>query len=190
MRRRAYLAGLAGSVSAFTGCFSGDQTEQPFTERTVSLREVNREPTEYDVALSVEILESEVTQEHTAEIELSFVNEGSENVLFELEDEHNDVSEDFGVGSSEYAIVPTVHDVTQERAPGCWGLARDEYFNGSSFPDTTIAPGESASLAFELWDVQANTPCMPTGDYHFGREVSREGEPDFAWMFTLRIQEP
>jgi len=206
MKRRSLLAGLGVGAAGLSGCLGigssttstptstdSEATDQQFQNRSISLVTIDREPQEHNFALTGEMIEPEVTAEHTATLRLTFTNEGdSESMnVAGVRDDMPVIAEDFTYSApQEYLLVPPRY-AQPDRKESCWKVPHEGAFNGSNAggDPLRLSPGESVSQEYLLWDRKPNTSCMPTGDYHFGSEWANEGEP-FKWMITLSIQEP
>lgn len=204
MNRRSLLVGLGAGAAGLSGCLgrgssasgtpfseSPGSTGQEFQNRTVGLAAIEREPREHDIALSGEVTEPTVTAGHTSTLRLAFTNNGdseSRNIA-SVRDDVSVNAEDFTYSApQEYLLVPPRY-AQPDRKDTCWEVPHEAAFNGGGAGGEPLhlSPDGSVSQEYLLWDRKPNTPCMPTGNYHFGSEWGDEGQP-FKWMITLSIE--
>ena len=76
MRRRRLLAAL--SLPILPCCAGGTELGDRSSLRAVSVDRIDRQPSEVDLELDVEVLRPEVTEEETALVELSLTSVGTE----------------------------------------------------------------------------------------------------------------
>lgn len=132
--------------------------------------------------------------EHTATLSLTFTNEGESESrdIQSIRDQQSVIAEDFTyTAPQEYLLVPP--DWAQpDRKDTCWEVPHEAAFNagGTGGESIRLSPGKSVSQKYRLWDRKPKTPCMPTGDYHFGSGGGEEQDQPFKWMITLSIEEP
>lgn len=198
MRRRKYLSEVTGSLTALTGCLSGNPIGQrpSFEERTVSLVEINEQPQEYDLELSIEVVEPAITGKNTAEVKLSIENTGSSEspgigLEYEGLDRLEPIEPDFSDAPNELILVPTSLE-QPDPTDGCWTTKEaGGPWNGSAAQRAKkIGPGATFTQEYRVWDPSPQTPCMPTGKYRFGNRLSQVNEPRPGWMFTLSVEQP
>lgn len=134
-----------------------------------------------------------VTPDRTATLRLTFTNEGddeSRNVAG-IRDDVSVIAADFSYSApQEYLLVPPRY-AQPDRTASCWEVPHEAAFNGGvgGGEPLRLSPGESVVQEYRLWDRRPDTPCMPTGNYHFGTEWANEGDP-FRWMVTLSVRDP
>ena len=200
MDRRQYLKGVSAVSVGLPGCLeTGAGAGEPaFEERLVTLASIDRHPTEFGCRISVEMVETEVTPEHTAEVRATMSNAGDREIpLARFPDNVGNIAyhsdSNFGLlgNEADYVLHPN-RDWQPERESHCW-TPDGSGFNGADMP-VVLPPGEELTVEYWLWDVRGTRPCWPTGDYHFGAESwigeRWSGTPQFRWLFTLRVSDP
>lgn len=199
MRRRAFLTGLTGSLPVVTGCLSTAPAGVggSFEERTVSLTHINETPDDHNLAISVDVVEPSITDEHTAGVRVSIENTGPDEspgigISEEGLDQLGPVGPNYGHDvPNEILLVPAALEQPAPR-DGCWTTeeAGGPWNGGVALPDMTLEPGASFTQDYRVWDPQPESPCMPVGEYRFGKRVSQVEDPRPGWMFTLSIETP
>lgn len=182
MNRREYLRGLVGGFAAISGCLTSTGGSGGGL-RSVSLAGTETEGIEVDV----EILESTVTKDHTAEIRLTWTNSSSQKISVSIGRETAEplISHTIKNGdwqSTGLVLVPTSYD-PQKRSEDCW--KPEDYFGGGGDAEsTTLTSRESFQHEYRLWTDLDKEGCLPTGTYDFGHF----GESTLLWRVTLRVE--
>lgn len=188
MHRRTYLAGVAAGLTGLAGCLK--RRDLPFVSptpsavtRTVSLIRIDKEPAEHDLALTVEILEPTVTPGHTATIQTVLENQGESRSrdVSRVLDEHPSVDKAY-TPQRDYWLVP--YEAEASDPTRCWSISPSR-INGTTGP-FVLGPGESVTTEFSLLDNSKHSPCMPTGEFHFGGSHGKDLPVE--WLFTLSIE--
>lgn len=156
--------------------------------RTVSLASIDREPVEYGVSISVDVLEPTITSEHTARVRATLSNDSDSTTpsINLFRDQVVNIGRDFTYSVPQvYVLVPPeqwyIDQPNRCWTPNGWGSAGG--------PELRLRPGESVTQEFLLGNAPTSSRCMPPGDYHFGGEwPDPERSTSFRWLFTLSIE--
>lgn len=197
MHRRSYLVGILTVLAGCTGDEgSGRGPTQTTTtlsalpesvERTVRVGRVDTIPDQYDTAATVEVVEPQVTTEHTARLHMTVQNTGDETREYHFDPQppmgHERSSE--GPGTLLLAEVGT-----QDRgASDCWRPAAGGH--GDGIARIELSPDEAIRNTLEVWDV-GDGECLPTGEYTFSAGIPRfdDRHVETTWSFTLELTNP
>lgn len=207
MNRRRVLGTLGLGTFSLGGCmslrtrYSKDQptshmTRTPATDafRTITLASLETDQlTRLDVEPSVEVVESAVTDEHTARVELSLTNEGDRRRTLTYEscppaDEHTASRSD---GDGNLVLIRSDEQDFTPASEECWRLSEMDFFLGEPCgpEELVVNAGETLRRTYELWDYPENERCMPLGEYRFGETYRIDGR-EHEWGFVVRVAEP
>lgn len=212
MNRRSALAAL-GSIGAgaLTGCISTPQATSPDLDSdtdsghpTVSLESQSTVPSEYEIEISVDVLEPAFTAKHPAKLQITTTNTGDEQIqstgpgrcyLFTRSQ-----------GGSDTPPGLWLHDSNAsehiDRKDGKWvadtpsNQPREYLSYGCMLKEYAV--GESVSKEYEIWaDYQVSGYLQP-GTYRWEQPIrlshkeepssSTESTNSFPWWFTLQLE--
>ena len=191
MDRRRFFTGIA-SAALFGGCVGGSSgTGVP---RTVSVKQIEREPREYGVTLQATVTEADVTTSQTASVEVRFTNTSEESTPdIGIDTRYPDplwsIDENYTRAPGSI-LVPETYSPQPERASNtCWEPTENFEFAGPGIAEsTTLDPGEQLTRTYSVWGDTATEGCMPPGEYRFGVRNNRP-DPPMEWTFTLLIED-
>lgn len=190
MNRRLFLKLGTLPVATVGGClFDGGQTKgmKPREFRSAS---VIRNPHEYNVTLSVELLKTTHASDHTGRIKIKLTNNGESSPRIGFDTQYPgpmySVNEDFERRQG-LILVPENYD--PPRKDGCWEPTDGYEFGGPGLGEiVTISPGETFARRYSIWSDPNTSDCMKPGTYRFGSEIEQEeGRPPFSWLFSIRV---
>lgn len=216
MDRRAYLrrAVVVGGISGVTGCLGtmNNQAENPSntpsetasnTEstptingdpparfRSVTLSKVNtdRVPKNHKVAVGVDILIENITEQHSARIRPVFLNTGPKR---EFDGFGLDAPFDPSTRSEPQGWFLLPPSSRRGRASKhCWMIEEIPDWGGGT-RNVRLQSGEAVTQNLELWSDPQVDKCLPTGEYLFQASYSMDDESTqkHTWSFTLKIDE-
>jgi hypothetical protein len=198
MRRRDCLAAFGGVFTGLSGCLASRSSSggASMPTRTVSLVAIDEEPRAYGIDVSVEVIEPEITAEHTATVSVSFENRGDTESpqlglgkLYEL----SPVTEEYSHSAPDEVLLYGTDIPWRQptRSDSCWATeqAGGPGDGGAGEPPTTLDPGATLTREYRVWDSRPETSCLPTGEYRYGFRDTQE-TPPFAWMFTIAVDSP
>jgi len=201
MNRRGVLRalGVTGGVG-LAGCVGAAMLGPSTDERRVSLDEQDSVPSEHDLGIDVEVLESAITDSGTARLRVTTTNEGPQRVL--------------SVGTGSCAILnrgdclsdpPGIRLYRTEHADS---ISRDgerwipkPANRGRGFPNFACAAtqydsGDSVETEYEVWHDHREGGYLHPGTYRWEAIIRLEGDdqqaedPTFTWGFSLSIAVP
>lgn len=190
MNRRRLLESAGASVVALSGCL--DTTSIASSGRTLATVSHVRTATD-GLDLSVTLDRRGITTKRTAVVTLAFSNPSSETVkvpsvnLRKSKESlySQEYDRDGNVDVTGLALVPKDRTDEIRRDPDakpCW---RPTSFPGGSLDieDTELAPNESASATYEVWDMPRVEGCLESGTYRFGYWIDQLPN----WKVTLEL---
>lgn len=200
--RRQALGGAASALGAcLAGCASFGNASN--TRRRVSLERVDEVPSEHDLTITVEPLESSVTPEHTARVRVTTTNEGARRDVSISEgmcclfDRSRGASDPPGL----WLHRPEVADGIERKGDRWTRDAPADQPRG--YPAYgclahTYDPGESVSNDYLVWDDYRVSGYLEPGVYRFAEPVTvspagsegRDDGAEFTWGFDLRVGTP
>jgi hypothetical protein len=155
--------------------------------------------------MNVELVESEITLEHTATLEFNL-----ENITNKPLTRSNTLYKVYPTGGvknleNEKNILLTVNDFSErgarKTAPRCWRPDRSstELHGAGVFPhndlpkDYKLVPGEIYSTKREIWAPPDSNHCIESGHYKDRAPFELESEDGgvdmaFSWGFDLKIE--
>lgn len=219
MNRRRFLGAVAGSLT--TGClgspspsrydstsFDAASTPPPrptesTLQRIVTVESQDAVPGEHEIEIVVEMLEAEITDDHTARLRVTATNEGAPR----------------GISIGAGGCNPFNRwDGGSDDPPGLWIFVPDRAAsiprNGDRwspdldrlrFPDygctwRDYASGESLANEYVVWDDPSVFGYLVPNTYRYERPVSvaplaaereaHEATAEFTWGFDLRVEGP
>ena len=194
MRRRSYLV---GAIIALTGCVGGGGSDGESTStshpplpesvaRTVRVIRADTIPEQYKTEATVEVVEPQITTDHTTQLRVTVRNTGDERreYTFNPNPPMSREESDSGPGTLLLARPLSLNRQTSD----CWRLA--SYQHGDGRVHVELAPGEAVQNTLEVWDV-GDGPCLPPGRYRFITNGFRflDSDDTSSWSFTLGIEE-
>lgn len=176
------------------------RTETPIDEeiqRTVTLTEQSDGDLRgsFGIGAQVSVLESSVTPEHTARIQILLDNQTVQSQTLSYTRERCDLNMVTGHSRSDGAstvLLVSTEQAWERTAVDCW--VPDERSLNCGIPaldhDVTIAPDDPVRWTFRVWaspEDYRNGFCLPRGFYQFERALRQEGtRADLS--FTLSIE--
>jgi hypothetical protein len=154
-----------------------------------------------DVSLSVEMLESTVTEAHPARLAVTVVNEGAERRIYPGDDRCGPLNRGNGESTPNGLWLHLPDDARGIDHPdGRWTRdapsSRPRGFGDYGCRGRPYEGGERVTTPYEVWDDYQDGGYYPTGTYRFETEVTvyppgkgaDEPTAEFDWGFTLRVE--
>lgn len=182
MNRREYLTGLVGGFAAVSGCLTSTGGSGG------GLRSVSVVGTETKgIEVDVEMLESMVTKDHTAEVRLTWTNSSSQKTSISIGRESAEPLSSHTIENGDWQgtglVLVSPSYTPQKRSETCW--KPEDYFGGDGIEESTmLSSGESFQHEYRLWTAPDKEGCLPTGTYDFGHF----GDAIPSWRVTLRVE--
>ena len=154
--------------------------------RTVALAEADEIPARFDTEATVEVIDPEITPEHTARLRIAVRNAGGKRRTYAFDPKPPMGHERSGSGPGTLLLAKSQ---TLERTDSdCWRPSPVGHGDGRARVE--LAPGEAVENTLQVWDV-GESECLPLGDYRFSAPYPRyEGGRDVqnVWSFTLSLE--
>ena len=199
-RREALQAGLTTLALGGSGCTSvsgfGATTSttttstglESFSPRKVSIENVQSVPDSITAEIEIGLITETITTDHTATIETTLTNTGSETREFNYACKS---VLPYPLHSESGVYVFTRY--AGETKPSCWEAPSDSdgYPALMCDPTATLEPDESLSTELELWSAIDDGKCMPAGKETFLTDLPfTDGRNEGEWGFTISISQP
>jgi len=194
MERRDYLRSVALGISVGGGCLgrAGPANLRMNSDTTLP-RTVSVTPSDsvsdIDVGMDVSVVESEITQDHTATIEVTLRNESTRKQRF-----NGGASFPFSPGTSQPEGLVLLEEGSERgtKKDGCWTVENpNEWLTNES--TSFLEPGEESSIRLTVWDDPRARGCLSPGEYYFSETFSvgdpTKDPPVFSWGFELSVSE-
>lgn len=207
MHRRTVLKGAGSAVlTGIAGCLGQAVSDQPDNSsqesptstagvlRRVKLSGQDSLPEEVDATLDVEVVESAVTEDHTATVRVTFTNTGPKQEFMFGDLPPFTVTKSVESNPGVLLLDPdkSVEKVQSE----CWQPTQSSHaavFDAVA-KIITLDSGERISRTAELWGSSLNEKhvCLPTGTFRFEREYTFgfSDTPSFTWGFSVSLSTP
>lgn len=195
MQRRDYLRSLALGAPLTGGCLGRTNpanlgmNSEPELPRTVSVVSSESLSEIESVSMDVSVLEPEITQDHTATVEVTLSNDADREQRF-----NGGASFPFSPGTSHPDGLILLGEGSKRgtKRDGCWTVENpDEWLTNET--TAFLAPGETSSIRLTVWDDPRSGGCLPIESYQFSEKFSI-GDPAknptvFGWGFGLSVSE-
>lgn len=191
MHRRAYLAGITGSLTSLGGCLSTvPLLGSPIASISVA------DTTGRSVEVAANLPRSKVTTARPAKIKLTWTNPTTDQISLALgkgRTMSNFLGEPETDGLPELELYPIGRPGTANRRTNkCWvRKPKDDGIEGGDATyDVHLSPGDSASRAYALWQNSVSDRCFPTGTYHVQPSIPpdrKKSESENWWRVTLDV---
>lgn len=183
------MIGLIGSFG-FTGCIgTAHLSGSGMSSRRITVDDVEESPSGYPVELSAKMVDETATSDDPAQVQVTLTNRGDRSI-----DISTGWPKVFGSLVSEETdpgllLVPPEH--APKRNPKC-PQPSGSYDIPSSLWMTSLDPGVSTSVTFEVWGQSNNdsSDCLPEGTYTFKSKYnvgSDDSKESFRWGFSLDV---
>ena len=212
MRRRDFLAALSGGgiCVGSGGCLSANGAESSKTTTggrklpaQISLNNQDTIPDRHKLQIDVEILEREITERHTARLQITINNSGSTRALSIGNDGCELFNRQNGGSSQPAGLWLYTPEVAEriEREENRWVLApsaRPREFPGYGCHPTTYESGESISNEYVVWDDYDVDGYLVPDTYRWEEEVSiwdsaqgadqNPSDTSIVWGFSIQLE--
>ncbi len=212
MQRRSLLSTLgAAGVAGLAGCLAGGNSGSH--QRRVSVADQDSLVDDHAVRIAPEVLEPEITDEHTARVEITTTNEGPKRAL--SVDTGDCAPFNRGERGSDDPPGLWLHDPNRaggiDRDDPRWvrdaPADRNRGFDAYGCSLRVYEPGESVATEYVVWDDYRVDGYLDPGTYRWETDVEiysmdavevqtgstarRDGDPDASvtWGFSLAIED-
>lgn len=179
MRRRTFVASLA-ALAASAGCIENTtvQGSDDQMQKTIDVSDVTTEPGDEDgLTFDVTVVESTITPDASARIELVYENDGANTLTLNLGPDNPTpvFTEENDPG---LVLLSDAYDPTRE-SDECWKPQEEEFPQPAVVRTHQLDPSETVTLAYDVWaDPNQEADCIQPGEYGF--------EPQ-SGAFTLSV---
>ena len=166
MRRRTCVASLA-TLAATAGCLGGtsdaDSSPSPQAPKTVSVSGVSSEGTPDGVELDATVADDTITERSTARVSLEYANTGGETRVLNIDPDAPDPVSSVD-DSPGLVLLSDAYD-PERTSSGCWKPVRDRFVQPGVAHRYEIAPGDTATLGYDVWAAPTQDGCIRPGTY-------------------------
>lgn len=209
MNRRSVLAALVAGGPTLSGCTSrgapGSDTNTSSPEhgnRDVSLSSVDDAPTDAPLDPAVEVVQSSVSIDRTAQLRVTVTNSTDRlvwNKHVHIPAFSSFITQEGPQGQKLLLLQPDEQYDTV--GSGCWRADLEEWQLNHAYTDVVTDvrydAGQSGTTAFDVYGHPENTgPCLAPGDYRIENKYAiaadvdaEEADWEFYWGFTLTVDE-
>lgn len=160
--------------------------------RTIEITSQDRTSETERLKVGAEVVNSNITEKNPGKIRVALRNQADRALVAEVGSR---------VPFSGYETIDTepglalLHSSQTPDAPegSCWDLQTDTIQIPMIVDTVELAPCESVSKTFEVWNHPKNDSCLPRGKYRFeshyaiGRHTETD-RPEFRWGFELELR--
>jgi len=180
MRRRGFIAAIAGSLGATTaGCLGNDLSDEPGSSPTLSVVDADADPE--PLAFEVSVLEDSLTPTTVPRVTIDVENAGTEPASWQYGGSRTELPFPQAVATEPLGVTAVVQTSAEEQLEeaetddGCAHVlarGRDDAIVGAS-----LEPGEAFEREYAVAGVAADleTPCPPAGVYRFAADYGEYG---------------
>jgi len=166
MRRRTCVASLA-TLAATAGCLGGtsdaDGSPSPRAPKTVSVFDVGSEGTPDGIELNVTADDDRITERSTARVSLEYTNTAGETRILNIDPDAPDPVSSVD-DSPGLVLLSDAYD-PERTSSGCWKPVRDRFVQPAVAHRYEIAPGDTATLGYDVWAAPTQDGCIRSGTY-------------------------
>lgn len=205
MKRRNFLIGVGSTgFAGLAGCLSSPNlTSTAKTDsslqRRVSLASQDSVPEEHELEITVDLLEDNITDDHTAKLLFRATNEGSDRKISLGRGQCHPFNRSRGASDEPEGLWLYTEDDADD-------LDRNgDKWQADKSPDRARVSGnfaciplpyqsdESIEIKYEVWDNYAASGYLDPGTYQWNKHITIEdndSEEQVEWSFSLEVSDP